>query len=207
MRTVKYCGIRTLEDYEMVSESLGSYVGFIFYEKSKRFVTPEAVKGWGPKAKRHVGVFVNASDEWIDHCITHASLDVVQLHGTESLSDIQRIKNRYEVEVWKAIPHGEDTISLIHTYAPHVGALLLDSKVDNAFGGTGKTFDWSFLPKYMEVMETYETPLFVAGGITVDNIHSLLTYDPFGIDLSSGIEEDGKKSKQKLQEIEREIQK
>jgi phosphoribosylanthranilate isomerase len=90
-------------------------------------------------------------------------------------------------------------------YAEAADGFVIDSKVKDAFGGTGQTFDWSKVPCYIQAAEELNKTLFIAGGIAPDNIHQLLELHPPGIDISSGIEQNGKKDETLLTRLEERV--
>jgi len=196
---VKICGITNLEDAQN-AVSLGAHaIGFIFYKDSPRYVAPdvaEEISPFVPPFVSVVGVFVDHTKEEIDDISRRCRLDVIQLHGHESPSFCMSMERR----VIKAIPvGGPEDLALISQYQGMVSAILLDTKVQEIEGGTGKTFDWGLALKAKE----YEIPLILAGGITAQNIEKACRLvNPYAIDLSSGVEsEPGKKDYSKMQEV------
>lgn len=203
---IKYCGIQTIEDFQLAKAGLANYVGFIFYSKSKRYVTPEKVQVMNCSGfeMKKVGVFVNEAPSEVLETAVKADLQVIQCHGNESPEELIFYKN-VGYEVWKALPHGPQTLQAMERYKGVVDGYVIDSKVKEQFGGTGVAFDWNFVPAYTNTARSYSKKCFIAGGITESNIDSLMYYHPDGIDLSSGIESDGKKDQQKIKRIERKI--
>jgi phosphoribosylanthranilate isomerase len=206
---LKFCGNRSIEDWKMVIESKCDYIGLIF-AKSKRRVTPKEVLDWlenypKPKDKKLVGVFVNASSEDIRSVCDEVPLDIIQCHGNESPSQLQYLKEETQKEIWKVIHHLPESINLMKTYNGIADAYLIDSKHKGAWGGTGKAFDWMFIPKYMEEAGEQSVPCWIAGGVNTNNISSLLRYHPFGIDIASGIEIEEKKNRQLITTIEEKV--
>ncbi len=203
---IKYCGIQTIEDFQLAKAGLADYVGFIFYSKSKRYVTPEKVQVMNCSGfeMKKVGVFVNEAPSEVLETAVKADLQVIQCHGNESPEELIFYKN-VGYEVWKALPHGPQTLQAMERYKGVVDGYVIDSKVKEQFGGTGVAFDWNFVPAYTNTARSYSKKCFIAGGITESNIDSLMYYHPDGIDLSSGIESDGKKDQQKIKRIERKI--
>ncbi|WP_110112965.1 phosphoribosylanthranilate isomerase [Bacillus sp. CGMCC 1.16541] len=205
---VKYCGIKNRKELEMVLKSQAHYIGFIFYEKSKRYVSPQLIKNWlvnhSGTDKRLVGIFVNESVEVMHQMAKTASLDVIQCHGEETVAQLQSLKD-LGYEVWKALPHQTDTLANMRKYQEVVDGYVVDSKVKNQFGGTGVTFDWTNVPLYTQQAALNEKKCFIAGGITSENVKELLVYNPIGLDLSSGIETDGIKDCEKITAIERKV--
>jgi phosphoribosylanthranilate isomerase len=205
---LKFCGVQTMTDYGLVVQSQADYIGFIF-APSKRKVNPEEVGDWvrriGTNQKKLVGVFVNAEETEIAQVLHSVPLDVLQLHGNEMPTVVQKVKKRFNLSIWKALPHGPNTMPLMKKYHGFVDGFLIDTKVKGAFGGTGQSFDWTHVPVYIKESHHLEVPCFIAGGIHAMNVEDLLTYAPDGIDVSSGIEKNGQKDRMKIQVIERKV--
>ena len=206
---VKMCGISKVETIPAVVEAKPDYMGLVF-APSKRQVTVDQAKtlveelhrGYAQKygsdtehdkndTIKTVGVFVN---ETVDNLITianEANLDAVQLHGDEDEAFIQSLKERTNVEVWKAIQirTAADTEKWIDSSAD---MLLFDAYHKDERGGTGEVFDWSSL-------DAFERPFMLAGGIDSTNVaRAIRTVRPYGIDISSGIETNGMKDDKKI---------
>ena len=206
---VKMCGISKVETIPVVVEAKPDYMGLVF-APSKRQVTVDQAKilveelhrGYAKKygsdtehdkngTIKTVGVFVN---ETVDNLITianEANLDAVQLHGDEDETFIQSLKERTNVEVWKAIQirTAADTEKWIDSSAD---MLLFDAYHKDERGGTGEVFDWSSL-------DAFERPFMLAGGIDSTNVaRAIRTVRPYGIDISSGIETNGVKDDEKI---------
>ena len=206
---VKMCGISKVETIPAVVEAKPDYMGLVF-APSKRQVTVDQAKilveelhrGYAKKygsdtehdkndTIKTVGVFVN---ETVDNLITianEANLDAVQLHGDEDETFIQSLKERTNVEVWKAIQirTAADTEKWIDSSAD---MLLFDAYHKDERGGTGEVFDWSSL-------DAFERPFMLAGGIDSTNVaRAIRTVRPYGIDISSGIETNGVKDDEKI---------
>ena len=206
---VKMCGISKVETIPAVVEAKPDYMGLVF-APSKRQVTVDQAKilveelhrGYAKKygsdtehdkndTIKTVGVFVN---ETVDNLVTianEANLDAVQLHGDEDEAFIQSLKERTNVEVWKAIQirSAADVEKWIDSSAD---MLLFDAYHKDERGGTGEVFDWSSL-------DTFERPFMLAGGIDSTNVaRAIRTVRPYGIDISSGIETNGVKDDEKI---------
>jgi phosphoribosylanthranilate isomerase len=205
---LKYCGNRTASDLQKGIRSNANYLGLIFAE-SKRKVEVDMVKQWLQSIslgdKQLVGVFVNAPIDKIIHATSQLPLAVIQCHGREAVEQIAKIKEVTGLPVWKAIHHGENALVAMKQYAGVADGYVVDSRVNGAWGGTGISFDWKNVPLYLEEAARQAVPCFIAGGITPENIEKLLPYRPYGIDISSGIEENGEKSVQKMKEIEKKV--
>ena len=143
------------------------------------------------EAIKTVGVFVNETLDNLVSIATEANLDVVQLHGDEDEAFIQSLKERTNVEVWKAVQirSAADAEAWIDSSAD---MLLFDAYHKDERGGTGEVFDWSCL-------DEFERPFMLAGGIDSTNVaRAIRTVRPYGIDISSGIETDGVKDNEKI---------
>ena len=206
---VKMCGISKVETIPAIVDAKPDYMGLVF-APSKRQVTVDQAKilveelhrGYAKKygsdtehdkndTIKTVGVFVN---ETVDNLVTianEANLDAVQLHGDEDETFIQSLKERTNVEVWKAIQirTAADTEKWIDSSAD---MLLFDAYHKDERGGTGEVFDWSSL-------DAFERPFMLAGGIDSTNVaRAIRTVRPYGIDISSGIETNGVKDDEKI---------
>jgi phosphoribosylanthranilate isomerase len=205
---LKFCGVRTKEDLKLVASSQAEYIGFIFAE-SKRRVNPEHVSEWLKKVdistKKVVAVFVNPTIDEVCATLEHVPLDVIQFHGNESIEEIRKVKEIFAGSVWKALHHHPNTPEEMSSYNEVVDGFVIDSRIKGQWGGTGVSFDWSAVPQYIKTSKLYGKHCFIAGGVNGSNIERLLTYEPEGIDLSSGIEEEEKKSKEKIREIEERV--
>jgi phosphoribosylanthranilate isomerase len=185
---LKICGITNLADARFCAGAGADYLGFIQYTKSPRFVSPRTAHDiiewvYGPET---VGVFVNASVEEVNASIDIAGFDLAQLHGDESPWECSQI----QVPVIKAFRIRPD-IDLdtqrrtIEEYMPFVSYILLDTHHPDLYGGTGASFDWS-----VAELLSRDFPLFLAGGLDIENIESAIRrVQPFAIDVSSGLEE------------------
>ena len=206
---VKMCGISKVETIPAVIEAKPDYMGLVF-APSKRQVTVDQAKTLVEElhkqyTKRYnngaeqsnndeiktVGVFVNETLENLVTIATEANLDVVQLHGDEDEAFIQSLKERTNVEVWKAVQirSAADAEAWIDSRAD---MLLFDAYHKDERGGTGEVFDWSCL-------DEFERPFMLAGGIDSTNVaRAIRTVRPYGIDISSGIETEGVKDDEKI---------
>lgn len=184
----KICGITNLEDARFVSGALADYIGFIFYRDSPRYIEPAkagAIINWleGPQK---VGVFVNQPLDDVQSIATQTGLDLVQLHGDESVEYCGMI----EQPVIKVFHVGESTSATdlrkrIDPYLDEVEYLLFDTKLPGKWGGTGQSFDWNLLSEIGELK-----PYFLSGGLRDDNIREAIKQtNPYAVDLSSGLEE------------------
>lgn len=185
---IKICGITNLEDARYASGALVDYLGFIFYEKSPRFIDPAeagAIINWieGPEK---VGVFVNQPIDEVNTIAKQSGLDFVQLHGDESIEYCQLI----DKPIIKAIHITRDTeaselMEQVESYREVSEFLLFDTKTDGLWGGTGQTFNWDILNNISSGI-----PFFLSGGLNAGNVKQAISkINPFAIDVSSGVEE------------------
>ncbi|MGC6432611.1 MAG: phosphoribosylanthranilate isomerase [Crocinitomicaceae bacterium] len=181
---VKVCGMKSSEEIqELIDSSLIDYIGFIFYPKSLRYIT-EVPKLDG-KFKR-VGVFVNEELETIQAKINSYTLDVLQLHGNESVSEVKQLKEVIQKPIFKAFGIDERfDFKICTSYEPYVDAFLFDTKTEK-YGGSGKQFDWSILQNYKG-----EKPFVLSGGLDEKALNELKNYSfpkMVGVDLNSKFE-------------------
>ena len=189
---IKICGLSRPEDIDVVNELRPDFIGFVFYEKSKRNVTKEKAKSLKEKLDSRipaVGVFVNADPEFVISLLEERIIDIAQLHGSEDEEYIQNIRAKTGRKVIKAFVVN-DAQSLEESEKSSADYLLLDSGM-----GTGSTFDWSKLDEATR-------PYFLAGGLGLDNIDKALSeIKPYAVDVSSGVETDGVKDPAKIREF------
>lgn len=201
---VKLCGFRTLADVEKVQGIPVTAMGFILVPNRKRTVRredlPDLLKPIPPDVMT-VGVLQNPAIEEIKEWLTIAPLKAIQLHGEEPPSFCQRVKENFTVTLVKTFHMDEqnETPLNVKVYAPFIDIALLDSSVGNVKGGTGVTFCWEAIPPFQQECQKYGIPVWVAGGLHEANIASLIgQYRPDGVDVSSGIETDGRKDRDKM---------
>ena len=168
---LKICGMREAENIRQLLALQPDYMGFIFYEKSSRFVgetlDEELLKSF-PFTTRKVGVFVNATAAYILEMYKKYELDYVQLHG-EELPDFCRNLKLKGINIIKAFSMDENfNFGKLQNYKPYCDFFLFDTKGKER-GGNGLTFDWNILNKYDN-----EKPFFLAGGIDLENIFNAL---------------------------------
>ncbi len=182
---IKVCGNTEAENLRKVCNLQPDYVGFIFYNKSKRFVgSPESVaRVEGCKAKR-VGVFVNASIDYIKRRAEDFELDIIQLHGDETTSFCQKVSKIRPV--FKAFQINNNfNFNKLSNYKSACNKFLFDTS-SKMYGGSGKKFDWQLLDEYKS-----DLPFILSGGIGSDDLERLqeINHPMFsGIDLNSRFE-------------------
>jgi phosphoribosylanthranilate isomerase len=193
---VKICGITNYEDAAAALDMGADLLGFNFYPKSPRFITPEKAVEIINKLPAFIdlaGIFVNASIDQIHETKDLCSLDWVQLHGDESPQFCRELLS-YNVKVMKALRVKEQNdIKKADDY--FTDAILLDAFHPERYGGTGLTFDWNIIGHIGK-------RVFLAGGINPDNAADAVKLGVYGIDVCSGIEaEPGKKDHKKMKEL------
>lgn len=189
MMKIKLCGLSQMEDIETVNELKPEYIGFVFAAKSRRYVTPQTAA----ELKRRllpqiqaVGVFVNEDVEMVARLLDNGVINIVQLHGNENENYIRRLKQRADKPIVKAF-RVETASDIAEAERSPADYILLDSGA-----GTGTVFDWKLL-------QNIRRPYFLAGGLTPDNVaNTVKQLHPFAVDVSSGIETDGAKDKEKM---------
>ncbi|WP_027417497.1 phosphoribosylanthranilate isomerase [Aneurinibacillus terranovensis] len=220
---VKICGITQADTItEIVERRLSvDWLGFVF-APSRRQVAPsrwQELAGLIPSDIKTVGVFVDPALEEIAAVFNTARLDIVQLHSEASPAFCQRVKEQFGCQLIKVfginepggMQHNSDNpcddeeykiSSVLDSYLGIVDYVLLDTVTTSQAGGTGKAFAWDEMTPYRAWCETHGLPLIVAGGINERNVAELVRkYNPDGIDVSSGVETDGRKDADKIQTL------
>ncbi len=188
MTKIKMCGLSRPCDIDYANQVMPDYVGFVFAEKSKRYVSPEKAyelrKNLDSKIIP-VGVFVNAETDLIIKLVQNKIIDMVQLHGTEDKAYIDLLRKSVKVPIIQAfvIKSEKDIKKAENSVADYI---LLDSGL-----GSGKTFDHSLI--------NINRPYFLAGGLTPENVGEISgRLQPYAVDASSSLETDGHKDFNKM---------
>ncbi len=196
MTRIKLCGLTRPCDIEIANELLPDYVGFVFYPPSRRCVTPTqaAVLRAGLRREiRAVGVFVDETPETIADLLARGVIDAAQLHGREDNDYIARLRALTDRPVFQAfrVAVASDLALAAESAAD---LILLD-----AGSGGGNTFDWS-------LAAGCRRPYLLAGGLAPENVGAALTkLSPFGVDVSSGIETNGRKDADRMRAFVRAV--
>ena len=189
MTKMKLCGLRRRADIDYVNAILPEYIGFVFAEKSKRYVKPLIAADLRTRLAKEiipVGVFVNEMPEIIAEMVKGKIIDMVQLHGEENEEYIRELRALADCKIIKAfqIRSVKDIETANLSSADYV---LLDSS-----GGSGKCFNWTLLKEM-------KRPYFLAGGLTPENVGKVVEkYHPFAVDASSSLEINGYKDEEKM---------
>ena len=165
---LKVCGMKYRDNILKVAALKPDYMGFIFYEKSLRFMCEDIPVL--PNDIKKVGVFVDASIEKIKEMREKFNLNAVQLHGHESPEFCQKLRNEH-IEIIKVFSvENEFDFSKLKVSEPHVSYFLFDTKGPNP-GGNGYSFDWTILQNYNS-----NTPYFLSGGIGINDVDNVLSF-------------------------------
>ncbi len=197
MTKIKLCGLKRPQDIQAANELLPAYIGFVFAPKSRRYVHPdraEELRRMLNPGIIPVGVFVNETPETVAALLDRGIIDIAQLHGKEDEAYIRRLRQLTKKPLIQAfrIDTPADVAAAQASTADYV---LLDSGA----GGTGTCFDWSLL-------QDIQRPYFLAGGLTPENVGgAVATLHPYAVDVSSGIETDGAKDKEKMTQFVRAV--
>lgn len=189
MTKIKICGLRSEEDISYANKLQPDYVGFVFLKGRRRYVSPKAAghlrKQLDPKIQS-VGVFVNEPIEDVAALLKEGTIQLAQLHGQEDETYAKALRQLCGKPVIKAF--------IIRSYADVERALAYPADfllLDNGLG-TGEVFDWTLI-------KNIDRPFFLAGGLTPDNVRrAIVDICPYGVDVSSGVETDGRKDYHKI---------
>lgn len=208
---LKVCGLTKPDQIKELIFMNVDFLGFIFYEKSPRYVLnhlkPEDIAQIGHQGK--TGVFVNEETDRIVQIAEQAELNLIQLHGDESEDFIIELRQKLEpdVKIIKVIRIGNNDVetrkkieNTINSHLSIVDYFLFDTD-GKAFGGTGKQFDWTLLNELVIPL-----PYLLSGGISEENIEAinLLNQKPFAVDINSKFEiEPGNKDLEKIKKLYR----
>lgn len=196
MTKIKICGLSRSQDIQAVNEALPDYIGFVF-AKSRRQVSlkqAEKLKSLIDSRILTVGVFVNASSSEIARICKDNIIDIIQLHGDEDENYITELRNMIKNPIIKAIKV-QNSRKIHMAQSLPCDYLLFDTYKKDIYGGSGESFDHSLISDVRK-------PYFLAGGLNAENIAAAITEcQPYCVDISSGVETDGLKDKEKIKEI------
>ena len=192
MTKIKFCGLMTLDDVYAANELLPEFVGFVFAAGSKRRVTPaQAEKFRNALSKKilAVGVFVDEKISVVAELLNAGTIDIAQLHGGEDADYISRLRTLTTKPLIKAVEvHSPENLRTIEQIDSDY--VLIDSGK-----GSGNVFDW-------RILKNFSRPYFLAGGLNPENVSAAIKIlNPFAVDVSSGIESNGRKDAAKMREF------
>lgn len=190
MTKIKLCGLTREADIDAANLLRPDYIGFVFAKSSRRAISPEQAAKRRTRLRSDilaVGVFVNEPTEHILRLLEAGTIDIAQLHGTESFDDVSALKRQTQKPVIQAfrVATQEDVLRAIQSPADYI-------LLDNGAGGTGERFDWS-------LVEGIRRDFFLAGGLSAQNVQEAISCcQPFAVDTSSALETDGVKDFAKM---------
>lgn len=190
---IKICGLRRMEDIEAVNRLMPDFVGFIFWEKSKRHVTPEQAETLKKRLDPEilaVGVFVDEQIKVVSDLLNRGIIDIAQLHGHEDekyISDLRKCTEKPLIQAFQI--RSEESADEILKKAKNSTAeyVLIDSGM-----GSGKSFNW-------DLLKDFPREYFLAGGLDPENVgEAVARTSAFAVDVSSNVETDGEKDEKKM---------
>jgi phosphoribosylanthranilate isomerase len=209
---IKICGNTSLEDARLAVDAGADAVGFVFAPSPRRVTAAEAasIVAHLPATVEKIGVFVDAELDEICSTVSVSGLTGVQLHFEASQELLSKLRERLgpEVRILCVVHFDAGTAQLVaqqiaqHVRNPRVDAVLVDTRIGAAVGGTGVTFDWSEARKTV-FCDTGRLKLIAAGGLSPANVaEAIAALSPWGVDVVSGVEaEPGRKDGAKVREF------
>jgi phosphoribosylanthranilate isomerase len=195
MVKVKICGITNLEDAQVAANAGCDALGFIFFKKSPRYISPEKARQiikQLPARVVKIGVFANAKEKTIKQVARFCHLQMLQFHGNESPEFCRKFKNYKIIKTFRI----KNILDLRKALRYKPFAFLFDTFSKKKLGGTGKSFNWQLVSR----LEKIKQPIFLAGGLNAKNVEAAIkTVHPAWVDASSSLEaRPGKKDLQKV---------
>ena len=194
---VKICGLKNKESIDCAVANGADYLGFVFVDYSPRNIDAKlavAISVDVPDKIKKVAVVVDADDKKLQDIYDVFKFDVLQLHGNESCSRVQELKERFSLPIIKAVAIADVAdLNKIDDYIKVADMILLDSiDSSNKFGGSGIAFDWNIIKDY----DFKDKQFILSGGLNIDNIEQAIDISGIDfLDVSSGVEiEPGVKS-------------
>jgi phosphoribosylanthranilate isomerase len=190
MSKIKICGLSREEDIYAVNRAMPDYIGFVFAPSRRQVSIGQAAKLKKILDRRikAVGVFVNENMDTVLNLIKEGVIDIAQLHGDEGSQYIKAVKSSCGCKVIKSVSVGESLPEL-----PESADYLLFDTLSGQLGGAGKIFDWG------KLKNVAPGPYFLAGGLSCENVlNAINLLNPYCVDVSSGVETDGKKDAEKI---------
>ena len=207
MTKIKICGLTELEHIQVAMDLNIDYVGFVF-ANSKRRIDPQKVEIITrnlPKKIKKVGVFISPTWTELERTIKEADLQVIQLHGLQSKEVEEKIANDFfrkiQIEVIQAInSDAPDLVSKMRQSSNLTYLIDAPNQGEEYMGGNGKVFNWKSLQN--EIRSVPNQSFFIAGGLTSDNVQDACKlFQPYGVDVSSGVETNGRKDIEKMKKF------
>ena len=197
MTKIKLCGLSRPCDIETANRLLPEYIGFVFAPKSKRYVSPEtaaALKGLLHPSIQAVGVFAREEPEQVARLLRDGIIDIAQLHGGEDAAYVRVLRRLTDRPILQAF-RVDSAADVAAAQKSEADMILLDAGA----GGTGTAFDWTLL-------RDIRRPYFLAGGLHPGNVREAMErLSPYAVDVSSGIETDGRKDADKMEAFMRAV--
>jgi len=200
---VKICGVTRSTDVEQLLSAGVHAMGLMFVPQSPRALTIDAAQRLAEKAGsgiQRIGLFMDASPDWVNEVLSHVPLDALQLHGQEAPSECERFGRPYIKALGLADEMSDEDWMKRALEYQSAAALLIDSHASGQMGGTGQTGDWERLKR---LTASLDKPWIMAGGLGPNNVHQAISAcSPDGVDLSSGVEsQPGHKDHGKIDEL------
>jgi phosphoribosylanthranilate isomerase len=193
MVKIKICGISRKEDINYINETKPDYIGFVFAQSRRQVSDSHAMelrKELNSTIKS-VGVFVNDDIKRVVELCNTGIIDMIQLHGDEGEDYISKLRTLTLAPIIKAV-RVKCQRDIYYAMELSCDYLLLDTYKENQYGGCGETFDW-------RMVHDISKPFFLAGGLHSDNVLQAISQtNPYGIDVSSSVETDGYKDREKI---------
>lgn len=202
---IKICGLTRLEEMDFIKEAKPDFIGFVFAASRRQVTFQEAARLRENVAAgiAVVGVFVQEPVENVAGLLRDGVIDVAQLHGGETEAYLARLREKTTQPLIQAVR--VENVANLEAAQESLADFLL---FDHQGGGTGKSFDWAYLRHFQEQRrregKTWK-PFFLAGGMDVGKVDLAREFQPFAIDLSSGVETDGRKDRRKILEVVRRV--
>ncbi len=206
MTLIKICGITNKLDRDFCLDAGVDLLGFNFYPGSKRYVDIEKLEVLVPEKLRDVSVIVgvNMGTRGWENVIRRVHPGYIQMHGDETLDEACSVKKTFpDVKIIKRIDSSSEVLEEEAGKALEAADFVICDASGDFYGGSGKSFDWSLLEK---LSADIRGRLFLAGGITHENVSRASSYGVYAVDIATGSEsEPGRKSKGKVEKIVRQV--
>lgn len=190
---IKICGIKNEDEAKIINECRPDIVGFIFAESKRKIDSNKAkiLRKIIASDIQTAGIFVEQNEDEIIEIYNEKIIDIIQLHGNYDENTVQNLKEKTNAKIIKVIRVNDNSYE-INTKADFI---LFDAYSKDKYGGLNKTFNWN-------IKINSNVPYFVAGGINENNVVEMIKkLNPYGVDISSGVEAGGFKTKEKVSNI------